>query len=301
MKKFHTVAVVVIAVAIISVFIWFLGSTNPETPAGYIGYQTQGAILGKARFYGLQKGPGSPGRTWLLKVVNVSVTPYTYHEKFVDDSSVLSKDNLKISFTTHVVWHVNPDMVKEFVEEYTTLDAKQSPDQIVQVAYDNFLKEPIRTYSRDEVQKYVGLEVKDKIMDIGQAIQERTQKLTSGRPFLVSSIVIGNISYPPAVADAVADKLATTQILEKKKTEIEIGRQEAARRIAEAEGIAKSMDIINQKLTPQYLQHEAIEAQKAMVGSPSHTAIYIPVGPMGVPLVGTFDTSKTDTTKKLEK
>ena len=26
-----------------------------------------------------------------------------------------------------------------------------------------------------------------------------------------------------------------------------------------------------------------------MVGSPNHTTIYIPVGPMGVPLVGTLD------------
>jgi hypothetical protein len=26
-----------------------------------------------------------------------------------------------------------------------------------------------------------------------------------------------------------------------------------------------------------------------MVGSPNHTTVYIPVGPMGVPLVGTLD------------
>jgi len=51
------------------------------------------------------------------------------------------------------------------------------------------------------------------------------------------------------------------------------------------------MQIINERLTAPYLQHEAIEAQKAMVGSPNHTTVYIPVGPMGVPLVGTFQTS----------
>ena len=82
-----------------------------------------------------------------------------------------------------------------------------------------------------------------------------------------------------------AEKLATTQKLEQKKTEIEIERRDAERRFVQAEGIAKSMDVINQKLTGQYLQHEAIEAQKMMVGSPNHTTIYIPVGPMGVPLV----------------
>jgi hypothetical protein len=37
-----------------------------------------------------------------------------------------------------------------------------------------------------------------------------------------------------------------------------------------------------------YIQHEAIEAQKQMVNSPNHTVVYIPVGPMGVPLTGTF-------------
>ena len=35
-------------------------------------------------------------------------------------------------------------------------------------------------------------------------------------------------------------------------------------------------------------QHEAIEAQKLMVNSPNHTVVYIPSGPMGVPLTGTF-------------
>ena len=57
------------------------------------------------------------------------------------------------------------------------------------------------------------------------------------------------------------------------------------------------MEIINQRLNAQYLQHEAIEAQKAMVGSPNHTTIYVPVGPMGVPLVGTVDLT-AEATKK---
>jgi hypothetical protein len=55
--------------------------------------------------------------------------------------------------------------------------------------------------------------------------------------------------------------------------------------VVEAEGIARATQIIQQRLTPLYIQHEAIEAQKAMVGSPNHSVIYIPVGPMGVPIV----------------
>src|SRR2546425_9717919 len=55
----------------------FAGCGNVQTPAGYVGYVTQGAILGRSRFYALQTGPTSSGLGWLLHVVNVSVTPYT--------------------------------------------------------------------------------------------------------------------------------------------------------------------------------------------------------------------------------
>src|ERR1700682_3652451 len=48
------------------------------------------------------------------------------------------------------------------------------------------------------------------------------------------------------------------------------------------------MVIINQKLTPLYVQYEAIQAQQKMVNLPNHTEIYIPVGPTGVPVLGTM-------------
>ena len=82
---------------------WSLGSSNPFTPAGYVGYLTKGAIIGQSRFYGTQRGPTSPGRTWLLEVTNVSITPYTYTEDFSHGDAVLSRDNLKIAFQVHTV------------------------------------------------------------------------------------------------------------------------------------------------------------------------------------------------------
>ena len=84
------------------------------------------------------------------------------------------------------------------------------------------------------------------------------------------------------------DKLAATQELQRKDTEIAIEAKEKTKREVQAEGIANAMRIIRGQLTNLYVQHEAIEAQKSMVGSPNHTVVYIPVGPMGVPLTGTF-------------
>lgn len=275
---------------LVGFLVWFFGSNNPTTPAGYVGYLTKGSVFGKAKFYGLQTGPSSPGRTWMMSVTNVSITPYTYTEDFINEDSVLSKDNLKIGFRVHIVWKVQRERIKEFVEKYTTLTKNnKDPNQTVVVAYWNFLREPLRTYARDEIQKLNGLEIKDRITPIGQAIFDRVQTLTKDTPFEVSSVVVGNIQYPAEVADAVAKKMAMTQVLEQKTTELKIEEQTKAMRIVQAEGIAKSMEIIQAKLTSQYLQHEAIEAQKAMVGSPNHTTIYIPVGAMGVPLVGTVN------------
>ncbi len=295
----HCLAIGLGLLLLLSGLVWLVESSNPETPAGYIGYLTQGAMFGQTKYYGLQTGPTSPGKTWMLEVINVSITPFTYDEEFKEPESVLSKDNLKVSFRVHIIWKIRRESVKDFIDKYSTLINKD-PDTVVSTGYKHFLKEPLRTYARDEVQKSTIYEIKDKIDSIGESIFAKVKTLTDGTPFEVISVVVGNIQYPPEIVDAVAKKIATTQLLEQKKTEIEIEKAEKEKRIVQAEGIAKSMEIIQVKLTNQYLQHEAIEAQKAMVGSPNHTTIYIPVGPMGVPLVGTLPSEKQDGTSKNE-
>lgn len=264
--------------------LWWMGSRNASTPAGYVGYVTRGAVIGRDRFIGTQQGPTSTGRGWLLNVVNVSITPYTYAEDFTGARAVLSHDNLKVGFAVHMVWRVNPDRVQDFVEHYTTLGKADEPDQVVRVAYENFLREPLRTFALDEIQRFDGLAIKDHIAEIGDAIKGKLDALCGNTPFEVTRVVVGNIEYPREVADAVSEKLAATQVLERRKTEILIAEADAQRRVAEAKGIANSMEIINQKLTTTYLQHEAIEAQKMMVNGPNHTVIYLPTGPMGVPV-----------------
>ena len=70
---------------------------------------------------------------------------------------------------------------------------------------------------------------------------------------------------------------------------IQVEKQKADIRVQEAQGISAAQKIINATLTDQYLQHEAIQAQEKMAGSPNHTQIYIPVGTNGIPLVKTVE------------
>jgi regulator of protease activity HflC (stomatin/prohibitin superfamily) len=290
-NKLRTIAAITVAsILALSGIVWLVGSSNPVTPAGYVGYLVQGSIFGRSHFYGLQTGPSSPGRTWLLSVVNVSITPYTYDELFTGDSAAIAKDNLRVEFGVHLVWKVKPNSVKEFVEKYSALSGNNEPDKVVEDAYNNFLKEQLRTIARNEFQKYNGLEEKDNIDPIGDAISKSVLTISNGTPFDVSGVVVGNIQPPKDVSDAVALKVKATQDLDRMKTEVLQAEQTKQKRVVDAEGVAAAMRIINEKLTPLYVQHEAIDAQKEMVGSQTNTVVYIPVGPMGVPITGTFPT-----------
>ena len=253
-------------------------------------------MFGRSHFFGVQKGPVSAGRHWLLDVTNISVTPYTYTENFTGEDAVLSRDNLKIAFRVHTVWRIDDGRIPLFMERFsTTINSREhdrEPDSVVKVAYGNFVREPLKTFARDEVQRRNGLEVKDALIQIGDAVLARVQQYARDSPFVVSSVVIGNVQYPEEVANAVSRKLAATQELQRKDTEIEIERKERTKREVQAQGIANAMEIIRGQLSPMYIQHEAIEAQKQMVNSPNHTVVYIPVGPMGVPLTGTFNSGQ---------
>jgi regulator of protease activity HflC (stomatin/prohibitin superfamily) len=199
--------------------VWLAGARNPYTPAGYMGYLTRGAVFGHASFQGVQRGPTSAGRSWLLDVTNVSITPYTYTEAFTGDDAVLSRDNLKISFAVHTVWRVDPDRIPLFMERYSTTVndglLQKEPDAIVKVAYANFVREPLRTVARDVVQRRNGLEVKDALIPTGDAVLARIRTYTEGSPFVVNSVVVGNVQYPEEVASAVSRKLAATQELQR--------------------------------------------------------------------------------------
>ena len=289
----HPGAPVLVPLSIVFLaFLWIAESSNPFTPAGYVGYLTKGAVFGKSRFYGTQRGPTSAGRTWLLTVTNISVTPYTYTEEFGGNEAVLSRDNLKIAFQVHTVWRVDDARIPLFMDRFSTTvadgAATREPDAIVKIAYANFVREPLRTYARDEVQRRNGLEVKDALIPIGDAVLARIRAYADGSPFVINSVVVGSVQYPSEVADAVSRKLAATQELQRKDTEIAIERKEKEKREVQAQGIANAMQIIRGQLSAMYIQHEAIEAQRQMVNSPNHTVVYIPVGPMGVPLTGTF-------------
>lgn len=246
--------------------------TNPNTPAGHEGYVfEEPRVFGVGGYKSTLKGPRNYGVSlWRNKVINIDTRPNTYTESF----KILANDDLNISFNFHAVISIKPDTVKDVVDNYGGENW-----------YKRYIRETFRTYVRNAVQQYDSRALKANRETIAVEVTEKLKVYLNATPFDIAKVVVGNINYPEIVANAVEKKLAAQQLLSEKETQKQIAQKDAEIRVEEAKGIAEAQKIINATLTPNYLQHEAINAQLKMADSPNHTTVYIPVGTNGLPLV----------------
>ena len=250
-----------------------MGCANFETPAGAEGYITRGAMIGSTSFEGVQVGPTSTGLGWMLQGQNVNMQWRTYEEKF----AVQSSDNLSLAFKAHIILRPKTGTVKDVVETYGAEEW-----------YARSVKEPFRNTIYEAVAGYKALEAKDKRNIIATDVTTKFRSFLEGKPFEVQAIVVGTIDLPDEVAKSQELKISKETEIERQEFEIKIAEKKKQIQVIEAQGIAEAQRIINETLTNQYLQHEAIQAQQSLANSPNHTTVYIPVGNNGIPLVKTL-------------
>jgi len=141
---------------------------------------------------------------------------------------VLSRDNLKISFQVHTVWRVDDQQIPLFMERFSTTVKEQNRDK----ALTRSSRLPTATSCASRCALSRVTKCRATVRGEGRAHRNRDAVLARVRayaassPFVVTSVVVGNVQYPGEVADAVSRKLAATQELQRKDTEIEIERKE---------------------------------------------------------------------------
>lgn len=259
--------------------------SNVRVSAGYASYVYSKPIVGKSAFKAVLFGPASTGLQWRLEGQRVSITPYTYSEKFEGDSAILAKDKLPLSSQAHVVWRLRPDekSVRRFMEEFGGWESTNDPDKIAKESYDQFIREPFRTLTRSVVAEYEGLQVNGYLSTISKDIENKTREFLDATPFEVMSVVMGNSAPPVQVIQAISTKVALNQTLEQKVVEeqiaeknIAIGRKngEAAGAFAaaQAQEQSKAITAINQVLTPLYIEFLQAENIKGA------DRVFVPLG-----------------------
>lgn len=104
---------------------------------------------------------------------------------------------------------------------------------------------------------------------------------------VIFSLLFGVKSFSRYQKRADANNQVTINEIQIKQTGqlVQVQKQKAQIKIEEAKGIAEAQRLINNTLTPLYLQHEAIQAQETQ----SNKIIYVPSGNQGIPLVQTVN------------
>ena len=265
--------------------VFLSNSQNVRATAGYASYVYSKPIFGRSVFKSVLIGPASTGLRWRLSGQSVSITPYTYSEKFDGNTAILAQDKLPLNSQAHIVWRLKPDeaSVKKFMEEFGGWETSSNPDEIAKQAYSQFIQEPFRTVTRSVVAKYDGLSVNEYLPEISTAISDIMKDMLNKTPFEILSVVMGNASPPQQVIDAIATKVALNQTLEQKAIEAQIaekmieierknGEASGAKSAAEAVERAKAISSISAVLTPAYIQYLGMENIRGA------ERVYVPLG-----------------------
>ena len=261
-----------------------LGCANETTPEGHEGYIThRPLVFGSSYFVGSQAGPTSTGLVWRQYVENVDMRPKTYTEQF----HILSRDNLNVGFEAHVRISLRDGSVRRVVEELgggadtanqVAVEEGQSPTP---EWYTRNVRQPCRTAVRDIVHSYDAYDIQSRTQDISARILARLQDEWADSPVVFENISIGNLQYPAAINAEIQRKLAAEQDLERMERERQIAEQEARIMVTTARGRAAAQRIVNETLTPLYVQHEMLEQFRQLARTERATIIVTPMSEAG--------------------
>jgi hypothetical protein len=249
--------------------------TNQTTPEGHEGYLVhQPLMFGQAGFVGSQAGPTSTGVVWRQYVTNVDMQPKNYSEEF----HILSRDNLNVGFEANARVSLRRGSVRRVVEE---LGGGEMNAQGLPEWYVRNVRQRYTAAVRDVVHGYDAYAIQEHTQQIGNAILERLRSAYANAPVVFESISIGNLSYPQEINAEIQRKLAAEQDLERMERELRIAEQEAEIMVTNARGRAAAQRVVNDTLTPLYVQHEMLSAFQALSRSPHATIVVAPVSDNG--------------------
>lgn len=108
---------------------------------------------------------------------------------------------------------------------------------------------------------------------IEKDIKELMESQLKERGFVIESVLLKSIILPPGLTKAIEEKLEAEQDAQRMEFTLNKERQEATRRIIEAQGIRDAQKIISEGLSPLLLRFKTIEAFNKLSTSPNAKTI----------------------------
>ena len=255
------------------VAISFLTSCS-RVEAGYVGVKVN--LLGKDK--GVQQEVLGVGRYY----IGFNEELYTYptfqiNYVYTQDKTEGSEENEQFSFQTQegmectvdlgVSAHFNPDKITAMFQTY-----RKGAEEIRSVVIRNEIRDALNKVAGSVPVESVYGAGKGKLIDTVRTIVKK--RLENNGIVIDNIYLIGSIRIPNSVKDALDAKVQATQNAMKAENQVRMAEANAKIKIANAEGEAKSMDIIGEaiKRNPSILQQKAIEKWNGVLPQVSSSA-----------------------------
>ena len=257
-----------IAFFLLIIFVIFSNATFVTIDAGERGvlFQRFGGGLDKENIY-------SPG----FHVVAPWNSMYVYDVRELqleEEMEVLSSNglNIKVDITARIrpsfdkIGELHETFGRDYVERLIRPEMRSSVRQVI----GQFTPEELYSTKRDTVQTLITQELSSALED---------------NYVLLRAILIRDIELPEKVRFAIEEKLEAEQAFLKYEYILDRERQEAERRIIEAQAKSDANAILNASLTDKILQDKGIEATLELAKSPNSKVVVVGGGGDGLPLI----------------
>ncbi len=208
----------------------------------------------------------------------------------LNDLTPKARDNLSLrDLDVTVYYRVQPGAIADLYVKYAAQHGLQEGGRSsAYLPAFGLLTRLSRNVVYEQAAKIDSLVMHTQRDELAQAVQRALQvELDSNDKgvFVISRVVIRQLTTDPAIEKAIQDSVAAQKQLETTKQRIAIAEAEAQVEVKKAEGIAKANQIINQSLTREYLQHESNMALQKFAEKGGTTTVVLPANMQTAPLI----------------
>jgi regulator of protease activity HflC (stomatin/prohibitin superfamily) len=284
----------------IGVVICFVPSFYTVVDAGNVAVQKTFGIVDENVL-----DPGLHVKNPFTEIIPMSIRTLKYTDYDKDDKATitaLSHDGLQTTMGIAVNYHLVPSKVPEIYKQVGT-----DYENVVMV-------NPIHSVPRDLISKYdtktlysasqEGSTDRAKLeQELYEGITARLNEVGERDSIIIEQVSIRDIDFPEVYKTSISEKMKMDTEIQQKQLEVKKQEMEAQRVTAEAEGTANKMRVEaqGQADAARIVAQGVLDASNKIGGVPDQyiqwyyiqtmkdnpRAIYIPVGPDGLPLVKT--------------
>lgn len=191
-----------------------------------------------------------------------------------EEMDVLSKNGLNITIELSYRYAPKPDKIGYLHDEIGVEYLKR------------IITPEIRSATREVIGQYLPEELySTKREAIQDEIFKQTQASIDPKHLILDAILIRSVKLPQNLEMAIEQKLKEEQLSLQYEYKLDRERQEAERKIIEAQAKADANKILNASLTDKILKDKGIEATLELANSPNSKVVIVGGGGEGLPLI----------------